>query len=158
MNPPQVTTHPQHSTGTCWEHVLPEAFLAALSLSSVLRYCTWEHPQKAASPETRACWTVVHSLARSVIPGLVSHYTSMHCRIISELRVCKIIINMFESVSCCVVFIQTVAGIQVPRGRQCYIGRGLRLAGRRPEFWSWCCLVLLGNMLPLRLWTQASRQ
>lgn len=50
---------------------------------------------------------VVHSLVRGMIPGLVSHYTSVYCRIISELRVCKIIINMFESVSCYVVSFHT---------------------------------------------------
>lgn len=50
---------------------------------------------------------VVRSLARGMIPGLLSHYTSVYCRIISELRVCKIIINMFESVSCCVVSFHT---------------------------------------------------
>lgn len=62
---------------------------------------------------------VVHSLVRGMIPGLVSHYTSVYCSIISELRVCKIIINMFESVSVMsLAFIQTVAGIRDTRGRQ----------------------------------------
>lgn len=83
---------------------------------------------------------MVHSPARGVISGLVSHYTSVRAGLLVSLDSVKILINMFESIYCCVVFIQTMAGIQDPRERQQW-WEGLRLAARSPE-WSWCCLAM----------------
>lgn len=116
-----------HSTAQ-HRHVHPEVSLVAFFLSSSLRHCTWD-PLRKLPHETGACWTVVHSPAQGVISGLVSHYTSVRAGLLVNLDSVKIIINMFESIYCCVVSFHPDHG-RYPRAQRetAVCGKGLRLS------------------------------